>query len=77
MIKGFLQLFGKAVINMKRKLEYMGMGMKHYSEIKKKLSEAGLDIDRQQLQPFMDIFFTVMDEAYEKGYKDGRLKKGE
>lgn len=77
MIKGFLQLFGKAVINMKRKLEYMAMGMKHYSEIKKKLSEAGLDIDRQQLQPFMDIFFTVMDEAYEKGYKDGRLKKGE
>ncbi len=55
----------------------MAMGMKHYSEIKKKLSDAGLDIDRQQLQPFMDIFFTVMDEAYEKGYKDGRSKKDE
>lgn len=62
---------------MKRKLEYMAMAMKHYSEIKQKLSEAGLEIERQQLQPFMEIFFTVMDEAYEKGFKDGRLKRNE
>lgn len=60
---------------MKRKLEYTAMAMKHYSEIKQKLSEAGLDLHRQQLQPFMEIFFTVMDEAYEKGYKDGCLKR--
>lgn len=62
---------------MKRKLEYMAMAMKHYSEIKQKLSEAGLEIERQQLKPFMEIFFTVMDEAYEKGVKDGRLKRNE
>ena len=60
---------------MKRKLEYMAMAMKHYPEMKKKLSDAGLDIHKQQLQPFMDIFFSVMDEAYEKGYKEGQLKK--
>ena len=67
----------KGVFIMKKKLEYMAIAMKHYPEIKKKLSDAGLEIDRQQLQPFMDIFFTVMDEAYEKGYKDGRLKREE
>jgi competence protein ComZ len=53
----------------------MTMAMKHYPEIKQKLSEAGLDLHRHQLQPFMEIFFTVMDEAYEKGFKDGQLKR--
>ena len=60
---------------MKRKLEYMAMAMKHYSEIKQKLNKAGLDIHKQQLQPFMEIFISMMDEAYEKGYKDGQSGK--
>ena len=60
---------------MKRKLDYVAMAMKHYTEIKNKLSTAGIELERQQLQPFMDIFFTLMDEAYEKGYKDGRSNR--
>ena len=60
---------------MKRKLDYVAMAMKHYTEIKNKLSAAGIELERQQLQPFMDIFFTLMDEAYEKGYKDGRSNR--
>ena len=60
---------------MKRKLDYVAMAMKHYTEIKNKLNAAGIEIERQQLHPFMDIFFTLMDEAYEKGYKDGRSNR--
>ena len=60
---------------MKRKLDYVAMAMKHYTDIKNKLNVAGIELERQQLQPFMDIFFTLMDEAYEKGYKDGRSNR--
>lgn len=56
----------------KRKIDYLSMAMKYYPETKKKVSEAGLDIHKRDLLPFMDIFKAIMNEAYDKGYKDGK-----
>lgn len=56
---------------MKKKLEFMSIAMKHYPEVKTLMEKNGLDIRRNQIQPFMELFTTIMNEAYEMGYKDG------
>ena len=56
----------------KRKLDYLSMAMKYYPEMKKRVEEAGLDIHKRDLLPFMDIFKTMMNEVYDKGYRDGQ-----
>ncbi|WP_455661682.1 ComZ family protein [Pradoshia sp.] len=55
----------------KRKIDYLSIAMKYYPEVKKKVSETGLDVHKRDLLPFMDLFKAMMNEAYDKGYKDG------
>ena len=59
----------------KRKIDYLSMAMKHYPEIKKRMAESTLDIHKRDLIPFMDIFTSIMNDAYEKGFKDGNAAR--
>ena len=56
----------------KQKIDYLSMAMKYYPEIKKRMTESNLDIHKRDLLPFMDLFKDIMNEAYDKGYKDGK-----
>ncbi|MBO8178076.1 ComZ family protein [Aeribacillus pallidus] len=53
-----------------KSMEFMQIAMKYLPEAKEKLDETGIELTMEMLQPFMELFMKVMNEAYELGRKD-------
>ncbi|PFO06419.1 competence protein ComG [Bacillus sp. AFS076308] len=52
----------------------MQIAMKYLPEAKEQLDQAGVELSMELIQPFMNLFSKVMQEAYELGKEDA-LKK--
>ncbi|WP_260838808.1 ComZ family protein [Heyndrickxia oleronia] len=58
-------------MNQDKSMEFMQIAMKYLPEqAKEKLDQAGVEISFELLQPFMELFTKVMNEAYELGKND-------
>ncbi|MBT2689035.1 ComZ family protein [Bacillus sp. ISL-47] len=51
-------------------MEFMQIAMKYMPEAKQQLDEAGIELSMEMIQPFMNLFTKVMNEAYEMGKAD-------
>ena len=56
--------------NQDKTMEFMQIAMKYIPEAKEQLEEAGIELTMDLIQPFMEIFTKVMNEAYELGLAD-------
>lgn len=62
-----------------KNMEFMQIAMKYLPEAKQQLDEAGIagiELSMEMIQPFMNLFTKVMNEAYEMGKADA-LKESE
>ncbi|AKP46371.1 MULTISPECIES: ComZ family protein [Bacillus] len=57
-------------MNEQKNMEFVQMAMKYLPEAQEKLKEAGIKLSMELIQPFMDLFLKVMNEAYELGKKE-------
>ncbi|WHY69886.1 ComZ family protein [Neobacillus sp. SuZ13] len=55
-----------------KSLEFMQIAMKYLPEAKEQLDKAGVELSMDLIQPFMNLFTKVMQEAYELGLAEGR-----
>ncbi|WP_155928787.1 ComZ family protein [Bacillus sp. UNC41MFS5] len=55
-----------------KSLEFMQIAMKYLPEAKEELDKAGVELSMELIQPFMNLFTKVMQEAYELGLAEGR-----
>ncbi|MEH7084619.1 ComZ family protein [Neobacillus drentensis] len=55
-----------------KSLEFMQIAMKYLPEAKEQLDKAGVELSMDLIQPFMNLFTKVMQEAYELGLSEGR-----
>lgn len=53
-------------------LEFMGIAMKYFPEAKAKLEASGIPFSMEMAEPFMELFKSVMQEAYELGKQDAQ-----
>jgi competence protein ComZ len=53
-------------------LQFMQIAMKYLPEAKEQLDRAGVDLSMEIIEPFMNLFTKVMQEAYELGLAEGR-----
>ncbi|WP_308162111.1 ComZ family protein [Bacillus sp. ISL-18] len=56
--------------NQDNTLQFMQIAMKHLPEAKEQLDQAGVELTMDLIQPFMNLFTKVMQEAYELGKED-------
>ncbi|MEH7416385.1 ComZ family protein [Neobacillus drentensis] len=56
--------------NQDNTLQFMQIAMKYLPEAKEQLDEAGVELSMELIQPFMNLFTKVMQEAYELGKED-------
>jgi len=59
-------------MDQERTMKFMQIAMKYLPEAKEKLDETGIELKPEMLQPFMDMFLKVMNEAYELGKKENQ-----
>ncbi|MBN8199119.1 MULTISPECIES: ComZ family protein [Bacillaceae] len=59
-----------------KNMEFMQIAMKYLPEAKQQLDDAGIELSMEMIQPFMNLFTKVMNEAYEMGKADA-LKESE
>ncbi|WP_409254290.1 ComZ family protein [Bacillus sp. SCS-153A] len=59
-----------------KNMEFMQIAMKYLPEAKQQLEQSGVELSMEMIQPFMNLFTQVMNEAYELGRKDA-LKDNE
>jgi competence protein ComZ len=58
------------VNNQDNTLQFMQIAMKYLPEAKEQLDQAGVELSMELIQPFMNLFSKVMQEAYELGKED-------
>lgn len=58
--------------NQEKSLQFMQIAMKYLPEAKEQLDKAGVGLSMDLIQPFMNLFTNVMQEAYELGFEEGR-----
>ena len=63
------------MINQDKSLQFMQIGMKYLPEAKEQLDQAGVELSMELIQPFMNLFTKVMQEAYELGKEDALSEK--
>ncbi|MEH7547085.1 competence protein ComZ [Neobacillus bataviensis] len=56
--------------NQDNTLQFMQIAMKYLPEAKEQLDQAGVELSMELIQPFMNLFSKVMQEAYELGKED-------
>ncbi|WML42328.1 ComZ family protein [Neobacillus sp. OS1-2] len=61
-------------MNQDKTLQFMQIAMKYLPEAKDQLDQAGVELSMELIQPFMDLFTKVMQEAYELGRADALAK---
>lgn len=55
-----------------KSLQFMQIAMKYLPEAKEQLDNAGVELSMELIQPFMNLFTKVMEEAYELGREEGK-----
>ncbi|MDP4085121.1 MAG: ComZ family protein [Bacillota bacterium] len=50
-----------------KSLQFMQIALKYFPLAKEQLDKAGIELSFEVIQPFMELFTKVMDEAYELG----------
>ncbi|WP_420490257.1 ComZ family protein [Neobacillus drentensis] len=63
------------MINQDKNLQFMQIAMKYLPEAKEQLDQAGVELSMELIQPFMNLFTKVMQEAYELGREDALSEK--
>ena len=63
------------MINQDKTLQFMQIAMKYLPEAKEQLDQAGVELSMELIQPFMNLFTKVMQEAYELGKEDALSEK--
>jgi competence protein ComZ len=58
--------------NQDKTLQFMQIAMKYLPEAKEQLDKAGVELSMDLIQPFMNLFTKVMQDAYDLGYEEGR-----
>jgi competence protein ComZ len=58
--------------NQEKSLQFMQIAMKYLPEAKEQLDKAGVELSMELIQPFMNLFSKVMQEAYELGLEEAR-----
>ena len=58
--------------NQDNTLQFMQIAMKYLPEAKEQLDKAGVELSMELIEPFMNLFTKVMEEAYELGLAEGR-----
>ncbi|WP_456271816.1 ComZ family protein [Bacillus sp. AK031] len=53
-----------------KNMEFMQIAMKYLPEAKEQLEQSGVELSMEMIQPFMNLFTQVMNEAYELGRED-------
>ncbi|QED47226.1 ComZ family protein [Cytobacillus dafuensis] len=56
-------------------MEFMQIAMKYLPEAKQQLENAGVELSFDMIQPFMNLFTKVMNEAYEMGKAEALAEK--
>jgi competence protein ComZ len=56
--------------NQDNTLQFMQIAMKYLPEAKEQLDQAGVELTMDLIEPFMNLFTKVMQEAYELGKED-------
>lgn len=51
-------------------MQFMQIAFKYLPQAKEQLDKAGVELSIDIIQPFMDLFSQVMQEAYELGRQD-------
>ncbi|CRK83478.1 ComZ family protein [Neobacillus massiliamazoniensis] len=60
------------MLNQDKTMNFMQIALKYLPEAKEQLDNAGVELSMELIQPFMDLFTKVMQEAYELGFEEGR-----
>lgn len=60
------------MLNQDKTMQFMQIALKYLPEAKEQLDKAGVELSMDLIQPFMDLFTKVMQEAYELGFEEGR-----
>jgi competence protein ComZ len=60
------------MINQDKTLQFMQIAMKYLPEAKEQLEKSGVELSMELIEPFMNLFTKVMQEAYELGVAEGR-----
>jgi competence protein ComZ len=58
--------------NQEKSLQFMQIAMKYLPEAKEQLDKAGVELSMELIQPFMNLFSKVMEEAYELGFEEAK-----
>ncbi|WP_040204527.1 ComZ family protein [Neobacillus jeddahensis] len=58
-----------------KSLQFMQIAMKYLPEAKEQLDQVGVELSMELIEPFMNLFTKVMQEAYELGREDGLNEK--
>lgn len=59
-------------MNQEKTLQFMQIAMKYLPEAKEQLDKSGVELSMDVIQPFMNLFSKVMEEAYNLGFEDGQ-----
>jgi competence protein ComZ len=60
------------MLNQDKTMNFMQIALKYLPEAKEQLDKAGVELSMDLIQPFMNLFTKVMQEAYELGFEEGR-----
>ena len=63
---------GVTMYSQDKTLEFMQIAMKYLPDAKEQLDKAGVELSMELIEPFMNLFTKVMQEAYELGVAEGR-----
>ena len=61
--------------NQDKSLQFMQIAMKYFPEAKEQLDKSGVELSMDLIQPFMNLFSKVMQEAYELGLRDAQKEE--
>lgn len=61
-------------MNEDKSLQFMQIAMKYLPEAKEQLDKSGVELSMELIEPFMNLFMKVMQEAYELGLEDARAE---
>ncbi|GHH98488.1 ComZ family protein [Neobacillus kokaensis] len=59
-------------MNEDKSLQFMQIAMKYIPEAKAQLDKSGVELSMELIEPFMNLFMKVMQEAYELGREETR-----
>ncbi|MED3564284.1 ComZ family protein [Bacillus xiapuensis] len=59
-------------MNQDKSLQFMQIAMKYLPEAKDQLDKSGVELSMDLIQPFMNLFTKVMQEAYELGWEEAK-----